>query len=74
MGNKKKKINKLIAMKKFIVKLKIEQLGIITKEVFAVSDTEMLNIVNKICKIMFDEFGVNIDLESYEVAMYLNDV
>ena len=74
MGNKKKKINKLIAMKKFIVKLKIVELGIITKEIFAVSDTEMLNIVNKICKNMFDEFGVNIDLESYEVAMYLNDV
>lgn len=34
----------------------------------------MLNIVDKICKNMFDEFGVNIDLESYEVVMYLNDV
>ena len=61
-------------MKKFIVKLKIEELGIIAKEIFAVSDAEMLNIVNKICKNMFDEFGVNIDLESYEVAMNLNDV
>ena len=61
-------------MKKFIVKLKIVELGIITKEIFAVSDTEMFNIVNKICKNMFNEFGVNIDLESYEVAMYLNDV
>lgn len=61
-------------MKKFIVKLKIEELGIITKEIFAINDTEMLRIVNKICKNMFDEFGVNIDLESYEVAMYLNDV
>ena len=61
-------------MKKFIVKLKIVELGIITKEIFAVNDNEMLNIVNRICAIMFDEFGVNIDLESYEVAMYLNDV
>ena len=61
-------------MKKFIVKLKIEELGIFTKEIFALNDTEMLNIVNKICKNMFDEFGVNIDLESYEVVMYLNDV
>lgn len=61
-------------MKKFIVKLKIEELGIITKEIFAINDNEMLNIVNKICKKMFDEFGVNIDLESYEVAMCLNDV
>ena len=74
MGNKKKKINKLIAMKKFIVKLKIEELGIITKEIFAISDTEMLNIVNRICINLFEEFGVNIDLESYEVAIYLNDV
>ena len=61
-------------MKKFIVKLKIEELGIITKEIFAINDTEMLYIVNKICKNMFDEFGVNIVLESYEVVMYLNDV
>ena len=61
-------------MKKFIVKLKIEELGIITKEIFAINDTEMLNIVNIICKNMFDEFGVNIDLESYEVVMHLNDV
>ena len=74
MGNKKKKINKLIAMKKFIVKLKIEKLGIIIKEIFAENDTEMLHIVYKIRKNMFDEFGVNIDLESYEVVMYLNDV
>ena len=74
MGNKKKKINKLIAMKKFIVKLKIEELGIITKEIFAISDVEMLNIVNIICKNLFDEFGINIDLESYEVVMYLNDI
>ena len=61
-------------MKKFIVKLKLEELGIITKEIFAMNDTEMLNIVNKICINMFDEFGVNIDLESYEVVMCLNDV
>ena len=61
-------------MKKFIVKLKIEELGIITKEIFALSDTEMLNIVNKICKNMFDEFGINIDLESFEVVLSLNDV
>ena len=74
MGNKKKKINKLIAMKKFIVKLKLEVLGVITKEMFAVSESEMLNIVNKICKNMFDEFGINADLESYEVVLYLNDV
>lgn len=61
-------------MKKFIVKLKIEELGIITKEIFAISDTEMLQKVNKICKNMFDEFRINIDLESYEIVMYLNDV
>ena len=61
-------------MKKFIVKLKIEELGIITKEIFAISDVEMLNIVNIICKNLFDEFGINIDLESYEVVMYLNDI
>ena len=61
-------------MIKFIVKLKIDELGTITKEIFAVSDTEMLNIVKKICKNMFDEFGVNIDLESFEVVMHLNDV
>lgn len=61
-------------MKKFIVKLKIEELGIITKEIFAISDAEMLNIVNKICKNMFDEFGVNIDLESYVVVIYSNYV
>ena len=58
-------------MKKFIVRLKLEELGIITKEVFAVSDEEMLNIVNKIYKKMFDEFGVNIDLESYVVVVYV---
>ena len=61
-------------MKKFIVKLKIEELGIITKEIFAINDNEMLNIVNRICSIMFDEFEINIHLESYEVVMYLNDV
>ena len=61
-------------MKKFIVKLKLEVLGVITKEMFAVSESEMLNIVNKICKNMFDEFGINADLESYEVVLYLNDV
>ena len=61
-------------MKKFIVKLKIEELGIITKEIFAVSDSEMLQMVYKIRKNMIDEFGISIDLESYEVVMYLNDV
>ena len=61
-------------MKKFIVKLKLEELGIITKEIFAVSDEEMLNIVNKICYNLFDQFGINADLESYEVIMYVNDV
>ena len=61
-------------MKKFIVKLKIDELGLITKEIFAINDTEMLNIVNKICKNMFDDFGVVIDLESYVVILYLNDV
>ena len=61
-------------MKKFIVKLKIEKLGIISKEIFAENDTEMLQTVYKIQKNMFDEFGVNIDLESYEVVIYLNDV
>ena len=60
-------------MKKFIVKLKIEELGIITKEIFAENDNEMLNIVNRICAKMFDEFEINIHLESYEVVMYLND-
>ena len=60
-------------MKKFIVKLKIEELGIFTKEIFAVNDNEMLNIVDRICKNMFDEFEINIHLESYEVVMYLND-
>ena len=58
-------------MKKFIVRLKLEELGIITKEVFAVSDEELLNIVNKIYKKMFDEFGINIDLESYVVVVYV---
>ena len=61
-------------MKKFIVKLKLEELGIITKEIFAVSDAEMLNIVHRICTSMFDQFGINADLESYEVVIYLNDV
>lgn len=61
-------------MKKLIVKLKIEELGIIKKEIFALDDNEMLNIIHIICKNMFDEFGVNIVLDSYEVVMYLNDV
>ena len=60
-------------MKKFIVKLKLEELGLITKEIFAVSDEEMLNIVNRICANMFDQFGINADLESYVVVLYLND-
>ena len=61
-------------MKKFVVKLKIEELGIITKEIFALNDNEMLNIVNKICNNMFDQFGIDADLESYEVVLNLNDV
>ena len=61
-------------MKKFIVKLKLEELGIITKEIFALSDEEMLHIVNKICNDMFDQFGIYADLESFEVVLHLNDV
>lgn len=61
-------------MKKFIVKLKIEELGLVKKEIFAINDVEMLNIVNILCKNMFDEFGINIYLESYEVIMYFNHI
>ena len=61
-------------MKKFIVKLNIEDLGTVTKEIFALNESELLEIVNKILTNIFEKYGILTDFISYEVVLYLNDV
>ena len=61
-------------MKKFLVKLNIEDLGTITKEIFAFNESELLEIVNIMLTNIFEKYGILADFISYEVAMYLNDV